>query len=272
MRADLLKRAVFIACLVWNCSAVFAQDSDLPADISRDLKSDNADVAIDAIGRLENSSEVFHRPGVKKKLLELLDQADREAFEALRDSNGQQGVGEGFGEYESYLAEAVTKIADWHDPHQVCIVAYAGYNPGSEFSVTLAANGGAAAVPCLLKLAKGVIYGKQYGGEVRQIYREQAISTLVEISALAKGLTPAEKRSVQTIVLEGLRDPTNSVREVTVQEVGSYGTPDSIPILSEIARSDPYSRPINEGRGRRYDVRELAKQAIDSIQKRAKAR
>jgi hypothetical protein len=123
-------------------------------------------------------------------------------------------------------------------------------------------------IPCLLKIAQGNAYGHQDSLFMREVDRSNSIQMLVQLGAATNELSPEDRRLIREATIGGLRDPELAVREETVRVVGEFGSPDLIPILEEIARSDPYSRPKNDGQGRRFDIRELASQAIRSIRMR----
>jgi hypothetical protein len=272
MKASKIAPAILALLLLTSHSALFSQVSDLPANVLADLKSDNMDIRETALERLESNPETLRRPGVRKVLVDLLDQANRETLQALQTSNGDAGIGEAFGEYAAHLNDTVTKVVDWRDPNQVCILAQSAYNPGSQFSVTLATKSGAILIPCVLKMAQGIMYGRQTERAVREIYRDQAIPLIVEIAGIASDLSPANREHIHNAILGGLQDSSPGTRLVTVDELGRFGIAEFIPILQDIAHTDPYSRPINEGKDRRFDVREAAVKAIQSIQDRTKTK
>ena len=270
MKLSRIALAVPLVLLFASCLSLLCQESGLPVDVLNDLNSENVEVSIDALKRLENNPAVLQRPGVRKALVDLLDEANRVTTSALQDPNSHSGVGEGLAEYAGWLSDTVTKIVDWRDPHQACVLAQSAYSPGSTFSVTLATKSGAVLVPCLLKISNGIMYGLRLKGDARIIIREQVIPLMVELEALANDLSASEKGEIREAILGGLRD--RGTRFVIVKELGRFGTPEYVPILQEIARSDPHSRPINEGKGIRYDNREAAAEAIQSIQERTKNR
>ena len=94
---------------------------------------------------------------------------------------------------------------------------------------------------------------------------------LVQLSAVSKDLSPAVREQIRRAIIVGLRDSTVLVRQPTLEAVGEYGTAEMIPMFQEVARSDPHSRILDNGK-RRFDVRDAAAKAIQSIEDRAKAR
>ena len=162
------------------------------------------------------------------------------------------------------------KVVDWHDPHQVCAIAESVPDPGSALSSMIANKGGATMIPCLLKIAQGDAYGHKDSPSMLESDRANAIPMLVQLGAATPNLSEADRRVVQETTVRGLRDSDELIREVTVRAVGDFGTPDLIPVLEDIARFDPYSRPKEDTQGGRYDLRELAAEAIRSIQSRSK--
>lgn len=262
-------------CACFACARAIAQErSAFPADIASGLKSDNMDLRVDALKRLERNPEVFNRPDVRKAVFLLLDQANRDVYRALQDSDGQTGIGEAFGFYQAALLNTATKAVDWKNLQQLCVLAKGSYNADSAFSRELATKGGSLLVPCVLEMARGVVYDQPARPGVRASYRSTAIPFLVEIAALATDLSPAQREQIRGAVRDGLTDTDAGIRMVTVEELGKAGTADWLPTLEKIAQSDPFSRPVDpslsQGRDRRYDVREYAKTAIEAIQGRAK--
>jgi hypothetical protein len=249
--------------LLAYCAVVFAQQTSSTAVLLSRLKSPNEQLRSDAYEEIKMDQNALKRSDVKAALIDLLDRENQVIHKRLADSNGEAGVsvkfGEGFGEYIGELLDTVAEIADWHDQHQLCILAESAYSPDSQFAARLAVEGGTRVAPCLLKMAHGSI-----------VDRHESIPVLVQLSAVTKGLSPAIREQIRQAIIAGLRDSTVLVRQPTVQAVGKYGTAEMIPRLQEIARSDPNSRLLDNGQ-RRFDIRDAAATAIQSIHERAKA-
>jgi len=212
---------------------------------------------MDAFERIKNNTKALQRSEVKSALLDLLDRENRLIHLSHNGPSIDEKYGEGYGVYASELAETVAKIADWHDPHQVCVLAQSSPYSPSTIPDKLVVEAGAVAAPCLLKLAHGDYFD-----------RSKSIPVLVQLSAVTKDLDPSLRREIRESALSGLNDSDAAMRMETTQALGKFGEPDMIPILRRIAESDPYSYVVN---GKPvYDVRELALKAIRSIQDRAK--
>jgi len=256
-------KALLVFLLFAYCGVVCAQRLSSTAIPLSALKSPDVKQRVDAYEEIKADKEALKRSDVKAALVELLDRENQVIHKTLAESKGEAGVsvkyGEGFGEYVGELLDTVADVADWHDQRQLCILAESAYNPDSLFAARLAVEGGAGVAPCLLKMAQGSMSD-----------RHESIPVLVQLSAATKDLSPAVREQIRRAILGGLRDSTVLVRQPTVQAVGKYGTAEMIPMLQEIARSDPNSRLLDNGQ-RRFDVRDAATKAIQSIQDRAKA-
>jgi hypothetical protein len=233
--------------LLLQCAAMWAQQANSITSLVSDLKSPDEERRFHAYKVIKADRDALKRTDVRAALLDLLDRENQ------RTHKEQADRGEGNAEDIAELSDTVTEFADWHDQRQVCILANTPYNPDSEFARGLAVKGGAVVAPCLLKIAQ-----HKYG--------DVAVTVLVQISAVTKELSPAIRQQIRQATLAGLRDADR--RLVTVQALDKFGTPDLIPVLQEIARSDPYSRLLDNGQ-RRFDIREAATKAIQSIQARA---
>lgn len=240
-----------------DCLVSPQQDSSTTFRLS-DLQSDDMEKRMDAFERIKDNSRAMQRPEVKSALLNLLDRENRLIHLSHNGPSMGEQYGEGYGVYASELAETVARIADWHDPHQVCVLAQSSPYSPSTIPDRLAVEAGAVAAPCLLKLAHGDYFD-----------RSKSIPVLVQLSAVTKNLDPSLRREIRESALSGLNDSDAAMRMETTQALGRFGEPDMIPILTSIARSDPYSHVVD---GKPFfDVRELALKAIRSIQERAKA-
>jgi hypothetical protein len=202
------------------------------------------------------------RQDVRDAMMGLFELENGVIRQTLAESKGERGIsdkyGESYGEYYARLMTTVEETADWHDPRQLCILADGGYEPMSAYARRLVTDGGAAVLPCLLKAAHGDFY-----------LRYQTVPTLVHLYSVAKNLSPAEREQIRQIIIGGVRDPIVLVRQPTVEAIGKFGDAEMIPILQDVARSDPQSRLLDNGQ-LRFDVRDAATKAIQSIQQRAK--
>lgn len=255
---------VLLVGLLAQCAIVRGQQAGSTAVLISDLKSANVQRRLNAYENIKADKNAIKRSDVRAALIDLLDRENRTLHRATR------ARGEGYAEYIGELVDTVAEITDWHDPQQVCILAESAYNPDSRLADELAVKGGLAVAPCLLKIAHGNEYGGQETGDVLTSFRQQVIPVMVHLEAVTTDLPPAVQQQIRQAIISGLRDSAVLVRQPTVQAVGRFGTQDMIPILQDIARSDSQSRPLENGQ-RRFDVREAATKAIQSIQERTKA-
>jgi hypothetical protein len=272
LRPSKIATVVLVLFYLVPCPAMFSQQSSSIASTLLDFKSRDVDRRVAAYEKIKTNQKALQRSDVKNALMGLLDRENLYVHKTLEDSDGQEGVGEGFGSYHDDLIQTVMKIADWHNSREVCVLARTEVEPGSRLASMLAKDGGATMVPCLLKIAQGDAFGHKDTAFMESDDRTEAIPLLVEIGAVAGDLSTADRALIRKATIEGLRDPDAAVRFVTVRAVADYGTPALIPALEDIAHSDPVSRPGNNGVGIRYDIREAAAKAIESIQDRAKSR
>jgi hypothetical protein len=264
MKPSRVVAVAFITLLVPRLAFPSPQTT-VPASLFQDIKSPDWMRRADGYAAMEQNQEGMRHSDVQKALVELLDRENHVLHQTLVESNGEVGVaikyGEDYGDYYSKLLNTVFDIADWNDQRQVCVVAQGGYDPASPFAAGLVSKGGAIVASCLIKLAQS-----RY-----EFDRYQSIPVLVQLSAVIADLQPKVRDEIRQATISGLRDPSVSVRHVIVRAVGKFGTPELIPVLQDLARSDPYSEPINDGKDQRFEIRELAREAVQSIQERAKA-
>ena len=252
-----------VLMLLVSASALPAQQSNQPVLPLAGLKAPEWEQRWRAYENIKAHPENLKRRDVKDALMGLFELENGVVRQTLAESNGEKGVsdkyGEGYSEYYAQLTATVESVADWHDPHQLCILAEGAYSPGSDYAAHLVTEGGAAAVPCLLKTAHGDLYE-----------RYQSLPTLIQLYAVARDLSPAQRQEILQLLTTGIRDPIVLVREPAIQAMGKYGTPDMIPLLEEVARSDPYSRLLENGQIL-FEVRNEATKAIGSIRARQQA-
>jgi HEAT repeats len=202
---------------------------------------------------LRSDAEAMRSKEVQAALLDLLDREDREIESTLRASHEQEGVGEGYAEYVAELGETVDSYADWTDPRQVCILVQQAYEWDTRFAAKIAAHA-RVSIPCLIQM-----YRSDVG-----LTRAEAAPTLVRALADKKdGLDPETAQKARQVILRALQDPSEAVRSKTVMSLERFGTPDMIPALKEVAKSDPAG-----GGDHGFWIREYAVRAIAAIQSR----
>jgi len=258
-------RGLILSISCGCCLMLSAQQPNSTAALLLAFKSANVQQRMDAYENLKKDQEALKRSDVQAALMDLLDRENR-----LIHGVTVVDRGEGYAEYVAELVDTVAATADWHDPRQACILAEAPYNPESKFADELAVKGGSGLAPCLLKIAEGDIYGRQDSREVLETYRQQVIPVMVHLEAISPDLSPAMRTQLRQAITSGLRNSVG-VRQPTVEALGRFGTAEWIPMLGDIARSDPQSRMLANGE-RRFDVREAAAKAVRSIHDRVQNR
>jgi len=239
-----------------------AQQPNSTAALLLAFKSANVQQRMDAYQNLKRDQDALRRADVQTALMDLLDRENR-----LIHGVTLVDRGEGYAEYVADLLGTVAVAVDWRDQRQACILAEGPYNPDSKFADELAVKGGSGLVPCLLKIAEGDIYGRQDSGDVLDTYRQKAIPVIVHLEAISPDLSPLMRSQLRQAITSGLHEWAVGVRLPTIRALGRFGTAEWIPMLQDIARTDPQSRILANGQ-RRFDVREAATNAIRSIQER----
>lgn len=249
--------------MVARCAALDAQQADSTAALLASLKSPNPQRRLEAYEKIKADEDALRSPEVKAGLLALLDRENQVIQKTLSESDSQPGVAPKHGEeYSEYgeLQSTVASIADWQDKRQLCILAESAYDPNSPFAARLALAGGVAVVPCLLKMTHGNISE-----------RHESFPVLAQIPATTHNLTSAVRQQIRQAIVAGVQDPTLLVRKAIIEAMGEFGTADMIPILQEVAHSDPSLRRLDNGTTF-FDVRDAAARAIQSIQRRTNSR
>lgn len=252
-----LRRTIWVTFLsIWLLSPhAHAQNDNGTSFVLADLKSTNWQRRADTYYTIKSNSKALDRLDVKSALIDLLSR-ENELRHTTGNSKTWVGADESYAEYVSDLAETVARVADWKDQRQLCVLADSPYEPDSVFAARLVEKGGAAVVSCLIQVAQG-----------DEFDRYDAISVLVQAYGKTKLPAPVEQQ-VRHVIESGLHDDA-PVRQSTVEALGKFGGSEWIPALQAIARNDPVSRRLDDGQ-MRFDVREAAAKAIQSIQDRAR--
>lgn len=245
----IFRQTVFL--LLVCCPATFAQQSGSLAPILSDFNSPSALRRSHAFDEIKGNRQALEQPDVQEALFDLMDRENH-------DDGSGAGHGEGYSTYLSDLLDAVLTFTDWSNARQVCILANSDYGVPSPFAKELATKGGQLAVPCLLDRVSQRNEGQH----------TTAIAELMQISAVTADLPISIQEHIRNIVLAALRDQKPGVRMATMMAAERFGTADLIPILQDIAESDPYVFPGSKPPA--YFVRDEAAKAIRAIQGRAK--
>jgi len=238
--------------LAWGQQAD-TQKLGLPELLSN-LQSKDPTVRSRSYEALRSDADAMRSKEVQSALLDLLDREDREIESTLRASHEREGVGEGYAEYVAELGDTVGSYADWTDTHQVCILVRQAYEWQTRFAGTVAAHA-KVSIPCLIQM-----YRSDVG-----LTRAEAAPTLVRALADRRdGLDPYIAQEARRVVLRALQDPSEAVRSKTIKSLERFGTPEMIPSLRDVAKSDP-AGDADHG----FWIREYAVHAIAAIQSRA---
>jgi len=235
-------------------SAVFSQQSKSIASALSGFKSPDPQRRQDAYYSIKDNREALQRANVQKDLIELMDR------ENGIYNDPKAAYGEGYVEYVSDLGETVGGFADWRDAKVVCSLAHSPAYSGNAGHLTALADeliGKAAkiALPCLLKMAHGT------PGE-----NDSAIPMLLKAAAVTPDLPQADQQKIFQTVTDALHDPDPDMRLSAVMASDTLGTSDLIPVLRDIARSDPYTNPEDT---KHFPIREAAANALHSIEQRS---
>jgi hypothetical protein len=212
---------------------------------------------------LRSNPAALQSPDVRAALLDLLDRENQELdaklLQAQNSSQEDKGdaVDEGYAEYYSNVLGAVDSFADWNDPRQACILVSAGSSPDSTFATEVARHG-KTTIPCLIRRSQSEVDAN----------RSVAVPMLVQALATQKNnLDSGTVETARQTILKALRDPHVMLRSFTVTALSTFGEADMIPMLKDVAKTDPeFSKESNS-----YWIRVAANKAVAAIQKRAVA-
>lgn len=241
MRSSL--RGVFAACI--TLTTAWGQQTSsqkvTPSELLSELSSDEAVVRNHALEQLRSNPDALLDPKIKTALVNLLDKENHVKFS--EDD-------EGYAEYVDWLAATTAKVVDWTDQRQVCILTDGVYLEDE------LADHAKASLPCLLRRFNNGPHA----------FRGRVVTMIVK--ALAKGgneLDPATLQSAQETILGALRDTDEHVRADTVRALGKFGSPEVIPALEDVAKTDKAIDKLDHS----LWIRDYAVKAVAEIQKRA---
>jgi hypothetical protein len=214
-----------------------------------------------AFGRLQSTSGGLEQPGIPEMLLKTLERENALMIDVLRQSNGEHGVsdkyGEDYSEYVGELADECFARCDRTNPRTLAALVGGAYNGGSKFVKNLVRVYGARLVPPLIEQAHSDVTA----------VRHQAVQTLGTL--VAAGAVPsADMQTVHRTVVSATEDATVLVRQMAVRTLGEIGDATDLPLLRRIAAQDDgtYSaRGVTQ-----YPVRDEAVNAIARVQSRGR--
>jgi hypothetical protein len=171
------------------------------------------------------------------------------------DSNFRknQASGEGYGEYVAHLVGAVAEFAAQPGQQRALdVLVHSPYNADSEFAEWLGERGDAV-VPSVMDLWHSDLDG----------YRETAVGVfgrLLRPDRKGAPVSPANRNALRAALLSAARDKNASLRWQAVQSLGLVADREDIPLLEQIASSDP---AVLSG-GRAW-VREAANKVLQKL-------
>jgi hypothetical protein len=158
-------------------------------------------------------------------------------------------------EYVNYYGDVVAAVAGLADIRSLDVLLDA-ITTGEMVRGTLISFGVAAVAPVALKTA-----------DADEQVRASAVFTLNQMLARSKQIAsdPGSRRLISDTLQSAARDSGYLVRSRAVEGLTQLGDPDSIAIVKELARTDPYTYPPEYvERAGRYPVREAAEAALKS--------
>jgi len=257
---ETVRRIVIVVAIGILSLNVGAQQTSLSAqDVDRllvRLHSNDAGDRNAAYERLKARPAALQNPKVKTALLDLLERERLRMIGTPMTGANEDGIGtEGFAEYYSDLSSTVAEIADWDDPHQICILVRGAGTPPSR-SAEQAASRELLAWPCLQQMAVSRAPLERIG----------ASRILLELRERAENANdPVFEQNTKQTIVHLLHDQAESVRLETINSLEKFGTEDMIPDLKHVAESDP---AISQ-RTHKYWLREKAAKAIVSVGERS---
>src|SRR5262245_51382665 len=199
-----------IAILSVGATARSAQVNSALSDRTLRLIQDWTEEAQNFVG--SNRADLPKRVSM---LIELLDRGNRIIELTLRESNGVQGVGEGFGETYSMVSEALWNSGARNNQQVLDVLARGSYNADSPFALEMARSYGERIAPTILQRARSDV----------SIFRAEATQMLGALLQNSQ-LQPATRDSIHTAIINAASDQDSGVRisaVITIAKVGMVG-------------------------------------------------
>ena len=222
----------------------------------------------DVLQRERAFNELLRTPGaladppVSGAILDLLERETRLIEATLRESKGEVGVGERFGEYYSAVADTVDRTGDKKNKRVLEALAKSAYNADSPFAIRLAKEYGTSIVSPVLETTRSDVPTR----------RADAIWMLDSILLNNEKLSRATIAQIQRAVTDAVADKDVRVRQLAVRALGDVGSTTNVALLTRVAQTDEGSFTTNNGKLQRYPVREEAEKAIAKIIRRSGSR
>jgi hypothetical protein len=252
-----------VACLLLSSSIPLSGAAQpLLPDALKQLQSRDWTKRAEAVDRFTETPEWLRSSAAKRGLLGLLDHENR----------GDGRPGSGFGvtgderhaEYYSRVLGLVDSFVDSSDVAGVAILVHSVYNPDSTFAVKLASYGETVVQP-LLALSRREDAGRDL---VQRSDAHCVLGFVLKAHRQGTSLHPLSNQSARIVeerLHAGLRDRQSVVRVGAIHGVISAADIDVLPVLEQLARTDPKATRTDDGKTR-YLVREEAARAIAALQ------
>jgi hypothetical protein len=265
MRAAVLSGVITAAMVAGVC---FSQETSQnhtsdSTQLLAQLRSNDLRTRRGAFGQVRSNPAMLRDPNVQSALLDFLDEESRgfeaavrkgEATRAAHEKDDSPGPYDDYGFFGNDVLSLIETFVDWHDPHQICVLAKAGAaldSPDAPESATRAQ----VALPCLQQLLKSDLF----------MDRSNAVRISVALLAGAKSrLDSATAEAMRQMVILALHDQRVEVRWEAVGSLERDGRPDMIPALKELAESSPGPNATKD----EIAIRKNAAKAISAIQQR----
>jgi hypothetical protein len=229
----------FIAAVTIGSFGV-AQDTpgqtNLTAQLLANLRSSDAHTRVGAVEQIRSNSTMLQNPKIQSALLDLLVLETREGKAQIREGERRRAEhrddenpesSDGNAMYMDDLLGVIESFVNWHDPHQICLLANEGAAldaPDARESATRAQ----VALPCLQKLSKSDLF----------MDRLNAVRTSVALLAGAKSsLDSTTAEAIKQTVVLALHDNRVEVQWEAVDSLERDGTSEMIPALKGLAES-----------------------------------
>ena len=228
------------------------------------LRQPDPDKWWEGVGRLnqlfDRDSALLDNPAVYETVVALV-----RSETAVIDANFRNGVStdEGFGEDYSVMLETATRVlrAGAPDTRRALLAALvkAVYNPDSRFAKELASYGELVVEPAL-ELTHTDMDPDRWNayamlGEILRADRTHELKVPLATGSAAR---------LRVALRGGLRDPEIVTRRETVNAIVAAEDREAIPLLKELAASDP---DVGAGLTQRFSVRALAAAAVEKLQR-----
>lgn len=226
------------------------------------LRSNDPQTRVGAVETIRSNSTMLRDPNVQSALLDLLDLETREGNERVREGERRRAEhNEGNPEssddnamYMDDLLGVVESFVDWHDPHQICLLAKEGAAldaPDARESATRAQ----VALPCLQQLSRSELF----------MDRLNAARTIVALlKSTGNSLDSGTAEAMRQMVILALHDQRVEVQWEAVDSLERYGRSDMIPVLRKLAESSLGPHATKD----EIAVRKNAAKAMTAIQQR----